>query len=455
MALRVDGSLWTWGKLSTYYPQPPLDALRPMLQPTPSTAALGTTWTSIAAGGTVLGAVRSDATLWLWGSADQGQLGTGTDFGFSTSPQQVTTPSTAAPAAGWAQVALSLPVTLALRTDGTLWSWGQGENGILGDGNSTRHTRSLPGLVPTPLTASPGSTWTALAVGTTHAAALRSDGSLWAWGYNQDSRLGTGSPLGGSVPTRVVTPAGAAAGTSWTAVAAGEAHTLALRSDGTLWAWGPNSAGQLGIGPLSDQAFPTLVPTPASAALGTSWTQIAAGQSHSLALRSDGTLWTWGANAEGQLGDNTISGRRSPMQEFTRSRWTRIAGGENFSLAIRNGRVYATGGLQFAFNYGQLGDGTQNGSAYFRPSLALPLPTRSPAAALELTLFPNPAHSAVQVSGIPLGTPLHLTNALGQLCRQTTLAAAGLSLTGLSPGLYILSTHPVEGAGQWARLFID
>src|SRR3989337_2999238 len=132
-----------------------------------------------------------------------------------------------------------------------------------------------------------------IAAGSYHTLAIKSDGTLWAWGYNYSGQLGDGTTSNKTTPVQIGT------GTNWSQIAAGGYHTLAIKSDGTLWAWGGNSFGQLGDGTSSDYKT-----TPVQIGTGTNWSQIAAGGYHTLAIKSDGTLWAWG-NYYGQLGDAT------------------------------------------------------------------------------------------------------------------------------------------------------
>src|SRR3989337_2185821 len=134
-----------------------------------------------------------------------------------------------------------------------------------------------------------------IAAGSYHTLAIKSDGTLWAWGYNYAGQLGDGTTSNKTTPVQIGT------GTNWSQIAAGGYHTLAIKSDGTLWAWGYNSYGQLGDGASGGGNYKT---TPVQIGTGTNWSQIAAGGYHTLAIQSDGTLWAWG-NYYGQLGDAT------------------------------------------------------------------------------------------------------------------------------------------------------
>jgi alpha-tubulin suppressor-like RCC1 family protein len=146
-----------------------------------------------------------------------------------------------------------------------------------------------------------------VAAGSAHSVVLTDTGTVWAWGYNANGQLGDGSTTTRSIPTWVSSITGV------TAIAAGDNSTYALKTDGTVWAWGANSSGQLGDGTQTDRVSPVTV-----SGL-TNVIAIAAGKSHAIALKGDGTVWTWGANAYGQLGDNTTTTRTTPIQVTTLS----------------------------------------------------------------------------------------------------------------------------------------
>jgi hypothetical protein len=181
----------------------------------------------------------------------------------------------------------------------------------------------------------------AAAAGDMHSLALRGDGSVWAWGDNANGQLGDETL--NSHPTPVQVPGL----NSVTAIATGSAHSLALRANGTVWAWGSNAEGQLGDGTLNPH--PTAVQVPGLNNI----TAIAAGGSFSLALRKDGTVWAWGRNTEGELGDGSLFPRLTPVQVSGLTDVTAIAAGRLHSLAVRgDGIVWAWGALDGRSNDG-------------------------------------------------------------------------------------------------------
>ncbi len=290
----------------------------------------------IAAGQTHTVALKSDGTLWAWGYNAHGQLGDSTTFQRNTPVQAAGGGNT------WAAVAAGRLHTVALKSDGTLWAWGLNDVGQLGDG--TTINKSIPVQV-----SGGGNTWVAIAAGGDHTVALKSDGTLWAWGYNFFGQLGDGTTTNKTTPVQV-----AGGGNTWVAVTAGGNHTVALKSDGTLWAWGYNLYGQLGDGTTINKSTPVQVPGG-----GNTWVAIAAGGAggnHTVALKSDGTLWAWGYNFYGQLGDGTTINKTTPVQVAGGGNtWSEITAGYLHTVALKSGGPVWTWGYN---QTGQLGDGT-------------------------------------------------------------------------------------------------
>ena len=271
-------------------------------------------------------AVRSDGSIWAWGSNAHGELGDGTD-------EERHTPVRLSGLSNVSSVATEWVHSLALRDDGTVWAWGDNEYGQLGDGTTTART--------SPVRVSELSDITAIAVGGSHSLALRNDGRVWAWGMG--GRLGDGTNADRPVPVPVIGL------DNVVAIDAGSAHSLALRSDGSVWAWGVNGGGQLGDGSTTTRLTPVQVSGVSGA------TVIAAGGAHSLAVLANGTVWAWGWNEQGQLGDSTSTHRMTPVRVSGLNEVKHIAAGLQHSLAaLADGSVWAWG-----WNYaGQLGDGT-------------------------------------------------------------------------------------------------
>jgi len=235
-------------------------------------------------------ALDADGTLWAWGYNPMGQLGDGTLRNRSLPVKVVGLDRVKSVVAG--------PLhTLALREDGTVWSWGDNMRAQLG-----RPITPFFDLVPVRV---PGLTGVvALSAHWEYSLALREDGTVWAWGSNASGQLGRPESYGANP-----TPEQVAGLTGVVALSAGESHVLALREDGTVWSWGSNFFGELGrtTGFISDF---TPAPVPGLERVA----GLAASGGFSLALREDGTVWSWGHNFSGQLGDGTTSGRHTPRQ---------------------------------------------------------------------------------------------------------------------------------------------
>jgi alpha-tubulin suppressor-like RCC1 family protein len=284
-------------------------------------------------------ALESDGTVWAWGDNTYGELGNGTYVNSNTPVQVSGLRGVRAIAGGYWH-------NLALKRDGTVWAWGYNFYGELGNGtyknsNTPVQVTRLNGVI-------------AIAGGGFHSLALKSDGTVWAWGYNFDAELGNGTyvpnpPHGIATPVQVLGPGGAGHLAGVTAIAGGGFHSLALASDGTVWAWGLNCCGELGNGTYTDSNTPVQVSGLSRV------TAIAGGADHSLALTSDGTVWAWGYNGYGQLGDGTYGTGNTPVQVNGLSGATAIAGGVLHSLALTSrGTVWGWG----ANYYGELGNGS-------------------------------------------------------------------------------------------------
>jgi alpha-tubulin suppressor-like RCC1 family protein len=210
----------------------------------------------------------------------------------------------------WVSVSAGSAHTVALKSDGTLWAWGYNGFGQLGDGSITPHL--FPEqicMVEGACSSTTDNNWVSVSAGSAHTVALKSDGTLWAWGWNFYGQLGDGSTVEKHSPEQICMIEGACSPTTdnnWRSVSAGWYHTTALKSDGTLWAWGYNLDGELGDSTTTDQNSPEQIGT------DTNWSSLSAGWYHTTALKSDGGFWAWGYNSLGQLGDGTTTDVHSP-----------------------------------------------------------------------------------------------------------------------------------------------
>lgn len=290
LALKANGTVWGCG--SNPYQQLGFGDVHIA---SPKQVAAG--FSEIAAGTLHVLALKPDGTLWAWGHNDEGQLGDGTNIA-SASPKLI--------GSDFVSIAAGAQFSMALKADGTLWTWGDNWHGQLGDG--TFEDRNKPTLI--------GDSFVKISCSWTHSLAIKSDGSLLAWGSNYNGELGDGTIQKRNAPVLI--------GTNYRSISAGTDFSLAIKADGTLWAWGTNNWGQLGTGGVSPELFldnpydphdslePVLV--------GSGYKEISAGGGHALAIQNDLSLWIWGSNTHGQLGNGKI-GYQSSSANPTQLIW--------------------------------------------------------------------------------------------------------------------------------------
>lgn len=298
------------------------------------TVSVGTNWNYCFGGVYVTGAIKTDGTLWLWGWNDFGQLGDNSTANKS-SPVQTVTGGT-----NWFVADLGQRFGAGIKRDGTLWTWGRNNSGQLGDNTSTA-AKSSPVQ-----TVAGGNNWIQVSCGYQHAAAVKTDGTLWIWGYNNYGALGTNSVTSVSSPVQTIS-----GGNNWKQVECGDYETYGLKTDGTLWGWGYNLVGNLGDNTVISKSSPVQEIT-----RSTNWKSISQRAATLAAIKTDGTLWVWGSNNAGQLGDNSTVHRSSPVQTISAgNNWKQVSSNFYNTGAVKtDGTLWLWG--QNA--YGQLGDNT-------------------------------------------------------------------------------------------------
>jgi alpha-tubulin suppressor-like RCC1 family protein len=407
----------------------------------------GTGLASIGAGETHSLGVTATGQVRAWGNGTDGQLGNGTNAS-SNVPVAVSLP----PATTITAVAGGALHSLALTSTGQVLAWGNGSDGQLGNG--TNASSNVPVAVSLP----PATTITAIAAGTVHSLALTSTGQVLAWGDNAGGQLGDGTTNPSNVPVAVSLPPG----TTITAIAAGNIHSLAVTSTGAVLAWGFNADGELGDGGNTNSDVPvaTMLPT------GTAVTAVSGGAGHSLAVTTTGQVLAWGANGQGQLGNGTNSPTNIAVTLVLPAGATATAvdAGLYFSLALTStGQLLAWG----SNGDGEFGNGTTSDS---KVPVSTTLPAGSTATAIAAGGFhslalllpmstttlstspPNPAFgqalTLTATVGCNVTTP---TGTVSFTDGATTLGTATLSggpprtatltVPGLAPGSHTLSAH--------------
>ncbi len=308
-AIRKDETLWIWGQGSTGQ----LGTNDTANRSTPvTTFAGGNDWKQVACGPSHAAAIKTDGSLWTWGSGGYGILGN------NQTGNRSTPVTTFAGGNNWKQVACKGFNVSAIKTDGTLWVWGQGSNGQLGNNATTNRQ--------TPVTTfAGGNDWKQVACGLYCTAAIKTDGSLWIWGSGINAQLGNNDTSIRSTP--VTTFAG---GNNWKQVDCGVYFTAAIKTDGSLWAWGSGSNGTLGNNANTNRSTPVT-----TFAGGNNWKQVACGANHATAIKTDGSLWLWGVGSS--LGANSFTARSTPVTTFSGgTNWKQVSGGTNITTAIKS-----------------------------------------------------------------------------------------------------------------------
>lgn len=316
MAVKTDGTLWGWGADVSSRGAFGVVANLNGSYSTPVQLGSDTNWKFVKAARFLSMGLKNDGSLWGTGINSSGQLGIGNSF-----PLNVSSWTQVGSDTNWKMFDYGEYCGYAIRNNGTLWAWGHtygtGELG-LGDGNH----RSSPTQIGS------GTDWKQVSAGDRFGMAIKTDGTLWAWGHNTSGQLGLGDIVHRSSPVQIGSL------TNWKQVVCGSRHVLAIKNDGTLWAWGLNTQCQLGDVTTVSKSSPVQIGSL------TNWKIISGG---SKAIKTDGTLWSWGPGSGGSIGDGTALTRSSPIQIGTETTWKSLSSdaysGDNTIFAIKDGYI--------------------------------------------------------------------------------------------------------------------
>lgn len=370
LAIKSDSTLWTWG----YNNKGQLGFGNNSSTTLPTKVGNEHNWIEVSAGNLHSTGLKSNNTIWAWGDNSSGQLGLGNTTN-QLSPIMIKNSN------DWVAISAGYAHTIALKNNGEIWVSGDNSFGQLGKGNNIPykelvlmnteflkwntivsnatsnlgilsdgslwswglntyypfHGRNGDFRIPGQISISRD--WKQVAIGDKHALALKNNGTLWGLGSNYNGQLGNG----GNPNDFYYTFTQINSDTDWGKIAAKAEYSLAIKTDHTLWAWGANILGKNNI-----THFPTKIGT------DNDWKDVFAGKNHRIALKTDGTLWAWGDNTKGQFGDGTGVSSTIPIQINSDADWTSISTGDNHTLAIKqNGTLWAWGNN----SYGQLGTG--------------------------------------------------------------------------------------------------
>lgn len=419
IVIKSNGTLWAWG--SGGYGQLGNGSETDNIVQTQ--VGVASNWMQVAGGAYYNMAVKSNGTLWAAGDNSTGQLGIGTTAINANVFTQIGTST------NWQQVSTSNYFTLALKTNGTLWGWGQNDMFQMGDG-SCCNNRLSPGQIGT------ATDWALVAAsGTRTGIALKTNGTMWGWGSNSTGILGPSNLSSRQYPTQLNTD------TDWTTLSVGAGHVLALKTNGTLWSWGAGGQGQ------TADNLPAAYFRDTPVQIGNStWLIVAAGYKSSYGIKTDGTLWAWGWNNVGQLGDGTTIDQNQPVQIGTDTDWVNIAAGVGHAVALKANGALWTWGDNY---YGQFGNGTTSSTPSLSPQYIAVSGCTLDVPAYELNSFivgPNPVHDELHLSykGQENVTRLLVYDMLGKLVYEThpivsNSIEAVLPVQDLSKGLYIVA----------------
>jgi alpha-tubulin suppressor-like RCC1 family protein len=425
VGIQSNGTLWAWGNNS--YGQLGDGTTTNRLVPTQ--IGTDTDWSYVAAGTDATYAIKQNGTLWAWGRNDKGQLSDGTTIN-RLLPAQVL------PGTIWNKVSAGKSFVVAQKTEGTLWSCGEYTSDQLGRPVTVSSNAYTLGQINT------DTDWLDFECGHSHVVLQKTNHTVWGFGDGLSGCLVTGSDAGYNVPTQLMI------GTNWTHSIAGNINSMFRKNDGTLWGVGQNLQGVLGVG---NNDFGVYSLTQAGTA--TDWASIESSSLHSMALKNNGTLWVTGVNSSGQLGiGSTAYNINVFTQVGTATNWAKVRCGRTHTLALdTNGTLWAWGDN----SQGQLGNGTTtNSNVPIQIGTACSLNTPNFEKS-KVQLLSNPVENIMQLSfSIDGQKTIEIYNSLGALLTSKTISSDFISfdVSGYASGVYFVKCAMADNVGQTVKV---
>ena len=424
--------IWGYGGFGQLGNTTAFDEYQPI--PLPSTF----TWLKLSCGSINTFGVKTDGTLWGTGSNLYGSLGVGSMINNVNVFTQIGS------ANNWKEITPSENFTVALKTDNTIWGWGQNDGYQMGNGTCCNNQLS-------PILISAETDWKQIEGSDSRSVfAIKNNGTLWCWGSNLSSMLGGTQLFERMFPTQHNPD------TDWKEMSAGYDHMLILKTNNTLWAWGNGEYGSCGDTLPVDWA--RFVPIQ----IGTStWKTVSAGNRTSFGIKTDGTLWAWGYNNAGQLGNGNTVDQRLPVQIGTANNWATISAGQQHIMAQKtDGSLWAWGNN----DAGQLGNGTTTNEL---------VPTLIPVTGCTLgndefgletskfSIAPNPSKEEVTIKYSSLSTAptIEIVSILGKIVgnynAKTTSGEWNVDTSSLPSGIYIVVMKENNSVVSQKKLVVE
>ncbi|QWB99902.1 InlB B-repeat-containing protein [Mycoplasmatota bacterium] len=318
----------------------------------------GETMTSISLGYSNFSAITSEGRVFSWGYNFHGQLGDGTTINRNT-PTEITSQFGLDAGEIVKNISIGVEHSIAITSEGRVFSWGSNNNGQLGDG--TRTDRTTPTEITSQFGLNAGETVKNISLGVEHSIAITSEGRVFTWGSNNNGQLGDGTRTDRTTPIEITSQFGLDAGETLTSISLGVEHSIAITSEGRVFTWGSNNNGQLGDGTSTDRTTPTEITSQFGLDAGETVTSISLGYFHSSAITSEGRAFTWGSNEGGQLGDGTTTNRTTPTEITSQFKLDAGETVTSISLGFFHSSTITSEGRAFTWGSnwnGQLGDGT-------------------------------------------------------------------------------------------------